>query len=46
MIRMIDIPFCLVRQCDENAHDALKSFIDKYKVSDEIQEHLNEVPNR
>ena len=36
----------LVRQCDENAHEARKALIDKYEVSDEKQESLNEVTNR
>ena len=45
IIILIDIPFCMVRQCDENVHDAWKTFIDKYEVSDEKQESLNEVTN-
>ena len=30
IITLLDIPFGIVRQCDENAHEALKSLIDKY----------------
>ena len=43
---MIDIPFGLVRQCDENKNDSWKALIDKYEVSDEKQESLNEATNR
>ena len=32
-ISLTDIPFGLVRQCDENAHEAWKALIDKYEVS-------------
>ena len=46
MISLTDLPFGLVRQCDENAHDSWKALIDKYEVSDEKQESLNEVTNR
>ena len=42
---MTDILLGLVRQCDENANDAWKALIDKYEVSDEKQESLNEVTN-
>ena len=41
MIILTDIPFCLVIQCDENAHDAWKALIYKYEVSDEKQESFN-----
>ena len=34
IISLTDIPFGLVQQCDENAHDAWKPLIDKYEVSD------------
>ena len=43
MIILIDIPFGLVRQCNENAHKSWKALIDKYEVSDEKQESINEV---
>ena len=46
IISLTDIPFCLVRQCDENSHDARKALIDKYEVSDEKQESLNEATNK
>ena len=46
IISLTDIPFWLVRQCDENAHDTWKDLIDKYEVSDEKQESLNEVTKR
>ena len=46
IISLIDIPFGLVRQCDENAHDARKYLIEKYEVSDKKQESLNAVTNR
>ena len=46
IISLTYIPFGLVRQCDDNAHDAWKSFIEKYEVSDDKQEILNEVTNR
>ena len=38
--------FGLVRQYDENAHDARKSLIDKYGVSDKRQESLNQMTTR
>ena len=41
IIRFIDIPFGLVRQCDENSHGAWKALIGKYELSDEKQERLN-----
>ena len=43
---MKDIPFGLVRKCDENDHEAWKDLIEKYEVSDERQESLNGVTNR
>ena len=46
IIFLTDTTFGLVRQCDENAHEAWKALIDKYEVSDEKQESLNEVTNR
>ena len=46
MIILIDIPFGLVRHCNENSHEAWKSLIDKYEVSDEKQEILNEFTDR
>ena len=46
IICLTEINFGLVRQCDENAHDAWKVLIEKYEVSDEKQESLNEVTNR
>ena len=42
---LADISFGMVRKCDENAHDARKALIDKYVLSDEKQESLNEVTN-
>ena len=45
-ISLIGIPFCLVRQCDENSHDLWKALIEKNEASDEKQESLNEVTNR
>ena len=41
IIRLIDISFGLVSQCDENAHDAWKALIYKYEVPYEKQESLN-----
>ena len=32
IVSLTYIPFGLVRQCDENAHDAWKALIDKYEV--------------
>ena len=46
IILLTYITFGLVRQCCENAHNAWKSLIEKYEVSDEKQESLNEVTNR
>ena len=46
IMSLTDINFGLVIQCDYNAHDTWKSFIDKYEVSDEKQESFNEVTNR
>ena len=46
IIVLTDISFGLVRYCDENLHDAWKVLIEKYEVSDEKQESLNEVTNR
>ena len=37
IISLTDIPFGLVRQWGENAHDAWEALIDKYEVSDEKQ---------
>ena len=36
----------MVSKCDENAYDTWKALIEKYEVSDETQERLNEVTNR
>ena len=46
IISLTGILFELARQCNENAHEAQKALIDKYEVSDEKQESLNEVTNR
>ena len=46
IISLTDIPFGLVKQCDENAQESWKDIIDKYEVSDEKQESLNEATNR
>ena len=46
IISLTDIPSGLVRQYDENSHVSWKALIDKYEVSDENQESLNEVKNR
>ena len=46
VISLIYTPFGLVRQCNENAHETWKALIDKYEVSDEKQESLNEMSNR
>ena len=43
IISLVEIPFGLVRKCDENEHDAWKELIDKYEVSNEKQEILNKV---
>ena len=43
IISLTDIPFGLIKQCDENAHDERKALIEKYEVSDEKQESLYEV---
>ena len=40
------ISSALVIQCYENSHDAWKSFIDKYEVTDERQEMFNELTKR
>ena len=46
MISLTEIPFGLIRQCDENAHRSWKALIDRYEVSDKKQEILNQVTNR
>ena len=46
IISLTYIYFGVVKQCDENAHYAWKSLIEKYEVSDDIQEILIEVTNR
>ena len=46
IISLTDICFGLVSKRDENAHDAWKALINKYKISDKKQESLNEVTNR
>ena len=46
IISLTDISCGLVRQCDENEHYVWKSLIEKYEVSYEKQEILNEVTNR
>ena len=43
---MIDTTFGFVRQCDENSHDLRKALIEKYEVSDDNQERLNQLTNR
>ena len=40
---LIDIPFGFASEWNENAHEAWKSFIYTYRVSEEKQESLNEV---
>ena len=37
IIIFADIPFGLIRKCDENAYESWKSLIDKCEVSDEKQ---------
>ena len=44
--RLTDMHFGLIRQCDENGHESWKSLVDKFEVSDEKQEILNELNNR
>ena len=34
IIILADIPFGVVRQCNENSHEAWKVLINKYEVSD------------
>ena len=46
IIILTDIPSGFVRQCDQNSHESRKALIDKYEVSDEKQEILDEVTNR
>ena len=46
IISLTGIAFGLVRQFDENSHDVWKALIDKYEVSDDKKESLNEVTNR
>ena len=46
IISLAYIPFGLVMQCDNNAHETWKALIEKYEVSGEKQEGLNEVINR
>ena len=45
IIKLTYITFWVVRQCNDNAHEAWKVIIDKYEVSDEKQESLNEMTN-
>ena len=40
---LTDIPLGLIRKRDENEHEVWKAIIDKYEVSDQKQEVLNEV---
>ena len=46
IISLTDIPSGLVRKCGENSHVSQKALIEKYEVSYEKQESLNEVTNR
>ena len=46
IMSLTDITFGLVIQCYQSAHGTWKSFIEKYEVSDEKLESLNEVTNR
>ena len=46
IISLTDITFELVRQYNENKHKSWKALIDKYEVSDDKQENLNQVTNR
>ena len=46
VISLADMPFGLVKKCDENVHDARKDLIDRYEFSDEKQKGLNAVTNR
>ena len=46
IIILIGIPCGLVRQCDKNAHYSWTALIERYEVSDDKQESLNEVTNR
>ena len=45
IIILTNIPFVMVRQCDQRAHYAWKELIDKYELSDEKQDILNEASN-
>ena len=43
---LTDISFGVARKCNDSSHEAWKSLIEKYEVSDEKQEIRNEVTNR
>ena len=45
IIILTNIPIWLVTQCNEDANEAWKSLIEKYEVSDDKQEGLNEIKN-
>ena len=46
IIILTDILFGLVRHCDESENEAWKDLIEKYEVTDEKQDILNEVTNK
>ena len=46
IISLVDIPFVLVRHYNDNSHEAWKALMEKYDVSDEKQESLNDVTNK
>ena len=46
IISLRDITFGLVIRCNKNAHETWMAPIDKYEVSEEKQQSLNEVTNR
>ena len=43
IIILSDIPFGLTRQCNDNAHEAWMELIERYEVSEEKRDNLNEV---
>ena len=46
IISLTEIPFGMVRQCDENTHDIWEELIDKYYLSYKKQESLNKLTSR
>ena len=46
MMSLSEIPFRWARQCNDNEYEVCIELLDKYEVSEEKQESLNDVTNR